>query len=232
MQLLPLAFLMGFFGSLHCAVMCGPIMLGMPFEKKSILQAGFQLLLYQSGRILIYTLLGLLAGAVGSSIKIFSNQRVLGLFIGTLLILLTLLQFHKAYGKRLSQVQLYALKPLTSLMGKIFQFRYWSFLAGILNGLIPCGMVYLAMATALSTASMQSGGVFMFLFGMGTVPLMMMVSLGGFYLKKYIHFNTRKILPYLTLLLGMLFILRAAELGIPFFSPENLHGYSHVADCK
>ncbi|QNR85256.1 sulfite exporter TauE/SafE family protein [Pedobacter riviphilus] len=179
MDFLPLAFLMGLFGSLHCAIMCGPIMLGMPFRKQDFFQSGLQLLLYQFGRIAVYTVLGLLVGALGSSIRIFSDQKMLSILIGSILILFTALQFNTAYRNRFSKFQSWVLNPLSRLMGKVFNLPLWGLFAGMLNGIIPCGMVYLALATALNTGSIKSGATFMLLFGLGTTPLMLMISLGG-----------------------------------------------------
>ncbi|ARS38413.1 hypothetical protein CA265_01400 [Sphingobacteriaceae bacterium GW460-11-11-14-LB5] len=229
---LPLAFLMGLFGSLHCAVMCGPIMLGMPFAKQNFFRSGFQLLLYQFGRIAIYTILGLLVGILGNSIRIFSDQKTLSLLIGFVLILFTALQFSQAYTCRFSKIQLKLLQPLARLMGKVFGMPCWALFAGMLNGIIPCGMVYLALATALNTGSIKSGATFMFLFGLGTVPLMLMISLGGIFLKKYIHFNTNKLIPWFMFFMGALLILRSADLGIPFISPKTTSAYGHAIDCR
>ena len=178
MDFLPLAFLMGLFGSLHCAVMCGPIMLGMPFQKQNISGAAVQLLLYQFGRILIYSLLGMLVGILGGTITVFSNQQTLSTIIGILLIIFTSLQFVPKYVKRFSALQNHLLRPISKLMGYVFQLPLWGFFAGALNGIIPCGMVYLALATALNTGNFTDGGIFMFLFGIGTTPLLLMVSLG------------------------------------------------------
>ncbi|TDG36638.1 sulfite exporter TauE/SafE family protein [Pedobacter changchengzhani] len=232
MDFLPLAFMMGLFGSLHCAVMCGPIMLGMPFQKSNFLKSGLQLLLYQFGRIAVYTVLGFLAGFVGKSIGVFTNQKVLSASVGVLLIIFTLLQFNSKYIKGYSKIQNMVLNPISKLMGKVFNLPFWGFFAGMLNGIIPCGMVYLALATALNTGDVKTAGGFMFVFGLGTAPLMLMISLGGIYLKKYIRFNTNKLIPYFMLFMGVLFILRSADLGIPFLSPQNATGYGHSIECK
>lgn len=229
---LPLAFLMGLFGSLHCAVMCGPIMLGMPFRKQDFFYSAFQLLLYQFGRVTVYTILGLLVGLVGSSINLFSDQKTLSIFIGLILILFTALQFNKRYRNRFSALQSKAMGPLSKLMGKVLNLKLWALFAGMLNGIIPCGMVYLALATALNTGNVQSGATFMFLFGLGTTPLMLMISLGGFFLKKYIRFNTNRLIPWFMLFMGALLILRSADLGIPFLSPKNTGGYGHSIECR
>ncbi|MCX2477229.1 sulfite exporter TauE/SafE family protein [Pedobacter sp. MC2016-05] len=228
----PLAFVMGLLGSMHCAVMCGPIVLSLPLKNSGFLYNGFQLLLYQFGRILVYTLMGFALGAVGGSFSLFSNQRMLSFSIGIILILFTFLQLTGKYQKGLARIQHQLINPISKLMGKAMNTPFWGFLIGMLNGLIPCGMVYLALATALNMGSIQSGGKFMFLFGLGTVPLMLAVSLGGIYLRKYIHFNTNRLVPWFMLFIGVLFILRAADLGIPFLSPDNMHQASGAVECK
>lgn len=232
MEYLPLAFLMGLLGSLHCAVMCGPIMLGMPFKKSNVLASGFQFLLYQFGRILVYTLLGIIVGALGNSIKVFSNQKTLSLAIGIVLVIFTALQFNKLYKNQFLKLQFKLLNPISKLMGKILNLPMWGLFAGILNGIIPCGMVYLALATALNTGDIKSGATFMFLFGLGTAPLMMMISMGGIFLKKYIHFNTNKLVPWFIFFMGILLILRSANLGIPFLSPRTTGAYGYAVDCQ
>lgn len=232
MDFLPLAFLMGLFGSLHCAVMCGPIMLGMPFQKQNISGAAVQLLLYQFGRILIYSLLGMLVGILGGTITVFSNQQTLSTIIGILLIIFTSLQFVPKYVKRFSALQNHLLRPISKLMGYVFQLPLWGFFAGALNGIIPCGMVYLALATALNTGNFTDGGIFMFLFGIGTTPLLLMVSLGGIFIKKYIAFNTQKLIPWFMLAMGLLLIIRSANLGIPYISPAPTGFYGKAIDCK
>ena len=207
-------------------------MLGMPFQKTSILNSGFQLLLYQFGRIFVYTILGLAVGALGSSLTVFGNQKILSISIGIVLIIFTALQFSKTYKNRFAIVQQKALNPISKLMGKVFGLKLWGLFAGMLNGLIPCGMVYLALATALNTGGTLSGAMFMFLFGLGTAPLMMMISLGGVYLKKYIRFNTNKLIPWFMVIMGCLFILRSLDLGIPFISPVTQSSYGNTIDCE
>jgi sulfite exporter TauE/SafE len=230
---LPLAFLMGLLGSLHCAVMCGPLMLSLPLQKNSYFKSAVQVLLYQLGRVLIYTLLGLFVGFVGNSFTVFVNQQTLSLIIGVILVVFTALQLSGRYSKTLIAIQFKMINPISKLMGKLFGLPFWGFFAGLLNGLIPCGMVYLALATALNNATVQGGAIFMFLFGLGTTPLMLMISLGGIYLKKYIRFNTQKLIPYFMLFIGLLFMLRSLDLGIPFLSPNNNHHLlGTVAECK
>jgi len=230
---LPLAFLLGLFGSLHCAVMCGPLMLSLPISQKNQMWYAVQLVLYQLGRIIVYTFLGLLVGVIGNSIILFTNQETLSLFVGIILIIFTFIYFSRRYFKSLDRFQVILISPISRLMGRIYGLPFWGLFAGMLNGLIPCGMVYLALATALNSASIKDAASFMFLFGLGTTPLMLLISLGGIYLKRYIRFNPNKLIPWFMLFLGALFILRSTELGIPFLSPEhNIKVHNHIAECK
>ena len=231
MSFLPFAFLMGFLGSLHCAVMCGPIVLGLPLDKKSNWHNILQVSLYQLGRVAVYVLLGLLVGWVGSSFAIFVKQETLSLIIGIILILFTIAQLSAKYVATLQKLQQKMVVPISKLMGKVFKLPLWGLFAGMLNGLIPCGMVYLALATALNSATYYNGATFMLLFGLGTTPLILFISLGGVYLKKYFRFNSQKLMPWFAMLLGIIFIMRSANLGIPFLSPTTHTNYGTVEKC-
>ncbi|MES2828040.1 MAG: sulfite exporter TauE/SafE family protein [Bacteroidota bacterium] len=228
-----LAFLLGLISSLHCAVMCGPLMLSLPLQKKDHLNNVLQLLLYQFGRILVYTIFGILAGLIGSSITLLSSQQTLSLIVGILLLVFTIIVFSGKYIRAFTTFQNRIISPISKLMGKVYGLSFWGFFAGMLNGLIPCGMIYLALAAALNSTDILSAGKFMFLFGLGTTPLMLFISVGGIYLRRYIHFNSKKMIPWFMLFLGLLFVLRSANFGIPFLSPtSHLHGKQPVAECK
>lgn len=177
--------------------------------------------------------MGVLVGWIGSSFTIFANQQTLSLIIGIVLVIFVILQFSGLYSKSIGNLQYRIVAPISKLMGKLFGLPLWGFFAGLLNGLIPCGMVYLALATALNSATVAGGATFMFLFGLGTTPLMLMISLGGIYLKRYIKFDTRRLVPYFMLFIGVLFIMRSADLGIPFLSPNSgHHAPTSVAQCE
>ncbi|MEE1944566.1 sulfite exporter TauE/SafE family protein [Pedobacter sp. KR3-3] len=233
MSSLPLAFVLGLLGSLHCAVMCGPLMLSMPLQQQNWLTTAFQLVSYQLGRISVYGLLGLLVGLIGNSLKVFANQETLSLVVGFILISFALMQFSGRYMGHLASLQQRLLKPIGNLLGKFYGLPFWGFLVGMLNGLIPCGMVYLALATALNTGTPKDGAFFMLLFGLGTSPLMLTISMSKLFLRKYIRFNVNKYMPWFMLFLGTLMILRSADLGIAFLSPSvNAHSHGHVAECR
>lgn len=216
-----LAFFMGLIGSVHCVMMCGPLMLAIPQHTHSNFwsQIGTKSI-YQFGRILTYSILGFLIAYIGSLSTLIKNgQQGISLVTGILLILIGIMSWLKLDRKSFYEKQNKIMQPLYKFIG------YWlyrpggHFIAGLLNGLLPCGMVYMALASALNAESPTGGALFMFLFGVGTIPLLLLFTLLATYGKNRFKFNFNKWLPSLFVLMGLWFILRGANLNIAFLSP-------------
>ncbi len=216
-----LAFFMGLFGSLHCVAMCGPLVLALPGGGKPTApwRVVVNKVLYQVGRVMTYGFFGLAMGAIGHLFEIKGWQQGVTLFTGLLLVSMGLLPL---FGKRFdafTRLQQRFVNPLTRWVG------YWLYrpgghiVVGMLNGLLPCGMVYMALAAALSADSVAGGGLFMLLFGLGTWPAMLAVSLLGVFAKSRIRVNFAFWLPMIYLVMGGWFMLRGVGLDIPFLSP-------------
>jgi hypothetical protein len=92
---------------------------------------------------------------------------------------------------------------------------------GLLNGLLPCGLVYVAVAGAINTNSVVNGVAYMFVFGLGTIPVMMSVTLLGNVIGQRWRKQMNKVIPVFIVTLGILFILRGLSLGIPYISPKS-----------
>ena len=214
-----LAFFMGLLGSLHCVAMCGPLLLALPTSGKEHKQIVFNRIIYQIGRVLTYSALGLAIGFISVGAQYKGWQQALSILSGVLLVSMGLFTFFGTYSTSLVKYQQKLFAPLFKKIG------YWlykpggNFIAGILNGFLPCGMVYMALATALNTGSAIGGGKFMLLFGLGTLPLMLLTGLAGSYIKRVIPFKLSTWLPTLFLIMGVWFILRGANLDIPYLSP-------------
>lgn len=214
-----LAFFIGLLGSIHCVGMCGPLMFSIPNSTGSSLGRVTNLLLYQFGRLLTYGLLGLFLGAIGAGSHLQGWQQYLSVFTGIFLIGMAI---YHVFGRHIPTISLGQQKLLTPLLQKM---GYWiqrpggHFMVGLLNGLLPCGMVYMALATALNTNSSTNGFLFMLMFGAGTLPLLLTAGFIGNFFKGFMKFNRSTWLPLLFLILGVWFILRAANLGIPYVSP-------------
>ena len=93
------------------------------------------------------------------------------------------------------------------------------FLIGLLNGLLPCGLVYMAIAGALATGNILYSSLFMACFGLGTLPAMMTMSFAGSFVSLGMRNKIKKSVPYIVGFMGILLILRGMNLNIPYLSP-------------
>ncbi len=168
------ALLLGFMGSLHCVGMCGPIAFMLPVDRQNPYKKAGQVALYHLGRLLAYATIGLVFGLLGKGLYVFGMQQKLSIGIGVLMIILVLIpartfakyNFSKPIYKIISKVK-------TSLGKELKKKTADTFLTiGILNGLLPCGLVYMALFAAIAMGDVGKGGLFMVLFGVGTIPLM------------------------------------------------------------
>lgn len=211
------AFLVGLVGSLHCAGMCGPLALALPRAGSSRAAYVLGRCAYNSGRVVTYCLLGLVFGLVGKTLFVAGVQRWVSIGLGALLLV-------GLFGaKRMSAWNpvLPWVTRLKSGMAARLKQRSVSSLAvlGVLNGFLPCGLVYVACAGAVATGGLMSGVLYMALFGLGTVPLMLALSLSGTAIPVAIRLRLRKAIPVVVALVAVLLILRGMELGIPYVSP-------------
>ena len=221
------AFLLGFAGSLHCAGMCGPLALALPPAGRSA--AGFLAgrLAYNAGRILTYALLGLVFGLIGQAMLLAGVQRWVSLALG--LALLIGLVASRGLIRWTPVTRL--VNPLKSHMAVLLRQRSLVSLGvlGLFNGLLPCGLVYVACAGATATGHVGSGVAYLATFGLGTVPMMLAISLSGKLVPATLRLRLRGLVPLSVLLVAALLILRGMALGIPYLSPELAPG--HAACC-
>lgn len=210
---------MGLLGSIHCAVMCGPLLLAVQAGQQITWKTTFNKLLYQFGRILTYGLLGLLLGLIGNVASIQGWQQGFSLVTGIILFGIGLFYMFGKSSSKLASFQTKAIQPFARFMSKWLYRPGGSFVAGILNGILPCGMVYMALASAVNADSLSNSFVFMLLFGLGTLPLLLLFSFAGNFPKRIFKKGFTTVLPILFLVMGAWFILRGANLDIPYLSP-------------
>jgi hypothetical protein len=216
------AFLIGLFGSFHCIGMCGPIALALPVQANDKLQLVMGRVLYNVGRAITYAFIGLFFGLIGQSLSLVGLQQSVSIVAGALILLMVLLP------SRLAQ-KIYLLKPAYGFTNFIKQkfgvlLRKKSvistFFIGLLNGFLPCGLVYIAVAGAIASGSYLKGATYMFVFGIGTLPIMLAVSLAGNVISLNVRKRINKMIPVFMIILAFLFILRGMNLGIPYVSPK------------
>jgi len=216
------AFVVGLVGSLHCIGMCGPIAIALPVPNSGNLSFFTGRILYNLGRVATYSFLGAALGLLGNKIALAGAQQAVSIVLGVVIIIAVLLpQKYKNHFAQHTLTQKLA-QPLKANIGVLFKKGTFSamFLIGILNGFLPCGLVYVALAGAIASGDVISGAAVMILFGLGTVPAMFAASVFGKFINIGIRAKLRKAVPVLAIILGVIFILRGMNLGIPFLSPK------------
>jgi sulfite exporter TauE/SafE len=211
-----LAFMIGILGSVHCVGMCGPLAFAVPSLKKGLGYLIFDKVTYQLGRIVSYCILGALIGLIGAQLWMAGLQQILSLVTGCFILLAAFSRLFKFASNYQSN---YLLKPFNYLFGYALKHKANHLIIGIINGFLPCGFVYLAMAAAVNTQSVSSAVVYMFWFGLGTTPLMLIAVLTVGFTRNLVRVRINKAVPYLMLALGVWFILRGMDLNIPYLSP-------------
>lgn len=222
------AWVMGFIGSTHCIGMCGPLALSLPMQADTLIGKLFQSLTYNIGRISTYALLGSLIGLTREMIVPFVFQNQLSMLMGALMILLS------AYFLFAGKISIEAgtqhpfYRAITRTLGQLYQrpsLRNLYFI-GVLNGLLPCGLVYLALATAFASVSVLKSALFMAFFGLGTLPAMWSILFFSNYITPAFRTRLRRFVPYIYAVTGMLLILR----GLGEHNP--LHGLMPGLSCS
>jgi sulfite exporter TauE/SafE len=228
------AFMLGLVGSLHCAGMCGPIALALPLNNQSWFSRISGGLLYNLGRTLTYGLLGAIFGLAGMGLALGGLQQWVSILLGVLMILAVLMPRIGAVGKKITG----ASENLTGYLKKpfirLFRLRSYKslFLIGLLNGFLPCGLVYIAVAGALVMSEYYQGALYMIFFGLGTIPMLLAISIAGNVISQKLRKRLTKAIPIVIILLGILFILRGLNLGIPYLSPEIVsQGEKATMEC-
>jgi sulfite exporter TauE/SafE len=219
-------FAFGFLGSLHCIGMCGPIVLALPVGTQGMFRYTLGRMLYNFGRVVTYSLMGGVIGFIGSGLSLKLLQQNISILAGAAILSVLIIQ--RVSGGALSSPQAFGVL-LLRLQGRMASLLKESslpplFFLGVLNGLLPCGFVYLAITTAAVTSDASRGMLFMAGFGIGTVPAMVGFSFFPRLVSPGFRTKISRILPSFTIFVAVLLILRGLSLGIPFISPKLSSG--------
>lgn len=216
------AFLLGFAGSLHCAGMCGPLALALPATGSGTVGYVTGRLAYQAGRIVTYSLLGVVFGLIGKSFAVVGIQRWVSISAGVLILMGLALSTRPVAGAAMVR----AVGWLKGGFRSILRHRTVGSLGllGLLNGLLPCGLVYAACAGAAAMGGWLGGIEYMALFGAGTLPVMLGISLSGRAIPPAWRFRMQQLVPASVAVVGVLLVLRGLALGIPYLSPDLAAG--------
>ncbi|WP_435625862.1 sulfite exporter TauE/SafE family protein [Flagellimonas sp.] len=216
------AIVFGFLGSLHCLGMCGPIAFLLPVDRENNWRKIGQLALYHGGRLMAYGIIGLLFGFLGKGLALFGIQQKLSIAVGIMMVVLVLWPRRNAKANKLAAPVYRLIGKVKSKLGAELKKKSAdTFLTiGFLNGFLPCGLVYMATLGAIAMGNTFQAGLYMVLFGVGTIPLMTTVVFSSKWLKGPIKAKVKKAIPIFVILVGLLFIVRGLGLGIPYVSPK------------
>lgn len=217
-------FLLGFLGSFHCAAMCGPIAISLPSSNKSKLNFFLERFLYNIGRVITYSLFGMIFGFFGERIFMAGFQQLISVIIGLVILFYLIKPLLKKSNSNLINIQNSG--SSFSFFKNIFA-KFYSknsklslFGVGILNGFLPCGFVYIALSGAIAMKTPVNGALFMMFFGIGTLPMMLGISMSKNFVSLKFRRRINKLSPAIALLFALIFIIRGLNLGIPYLSPK------------
>jgi len=204
--------------------MCGPIAMMLPVDRHDPVKRAAQLLLYHLGRITAYATLGLVFGILGKGLYLAGMQQQLSIIAGLVMIAIVMIPERIFARYNFSKPVYKLISNIKQSLGSQFRKRNNKalFITGLLNGFLPCGLVYAALFGAIAMQSESLGTIYMILYGLGTVPIMSAVVYISGFLKNPIRNTFSKIIPYATVFIGMLFIIRGLGLSIPYISPGTM----------
>ncbi len=218
------AFIFGLISSLHCIGMCGPIAMMLPVDRNNPIKRRIQIAVYHLGRLMAYASIGLIFGLLGKGFFMAGFQQKLSVFIGIAMILVAVVPEQLFAKYNFSKPVFKVISKVKTALGSQFKNKSYQslFTIGVLNGFLPCGMVYVALFGAIAMQSASYGILYMVLFGLGTVPMMSAVV----YLNSFLTLSTRnkiqKIIPFVAVFIGILFVLRGLGLGVAYVSPSSM----------
>ncbi len=225
------AFLIGLGGSLHCIGMCGPLMFSSMINNQYSNISVVDWLVYQSGRISVYIIWGILFGFIGTSAGVFGWQQNISISLGfSILAILILTKLFPQLERKFSVILLtqFWKSKISTLLQK--RTKQSGFITGMLNGILPCGLVYVALAGATAVQDPIKGGLFMTIFGIGTLPLLSALLFVGNHMKMNVRRQLAKWYPAFIGLMAIMLIIRGLNLG-NFFSPAILPRSETVVHC-
>lgn len=227
------ALTLGMIGSFHCIGMCGPLAFSLPLSNNSDFAKFTGTFLYNIGRIVTYSALGLLFGLAGKSFSLFGFQQWLSITVGIAILFFLFIPQKWITNRGTNNIFSNYTCKIRSMLGQLFYKKNYRslFAIGLLNGLLPCGLIYMAIAGAIASADPFKSAFFMASFGLGTLPVMWSVSFFRNYIGIGLRQKIRSAYPIMMGLMACLLIVRGMGLGIPYISPAINNNTAEVQVC-
>jgi hypothetical protein len=228
------AIIFGLISSLHCIGMCGPIAMMLPVDHKNPSKKALQVLIYHLGRLTSYGILGLAFGLLGRGFYMAGIQQQLSIAVGVGMIVLAVVPEKILANYNFSKPVYRLITRIKSSLGAQFKRKTPDafFTIGLFNGLLPCGLVYAALFGAIAMQNVTLGIAYMILYGLGTIPMMSAVVYVSSLLSMPFRNQLQRAVPIVTVVIGVLFVLRGMGLDIAYISPSNLNLFVQAnANC-
>lgn len=215
------AFSLGLVTNLHCIGMCGPIAMALPLNRKSKWSIAGGITSYSVGRSIGYASLGIIVGLIGVSATLLGVLQWISIISGILIVVFAWGHFYNL-SSRGSIINKWVMRGMSILLKDKSKKSNPSRLLGIglINAFLPCGMVYVALLGALNAGNLANSTLFMFVFGIGTLPGFIFLGALKNTFSKLTFFNKRVVLASLVSIVGIFMVLRGMNLGIPYISPK------------
>ncbi|MEO0037966.1 MAG: hypothetical protein RIQ59_1177 [Bacteroidota bacterium] len=217
------ALLFGLISSLHCIGMCGPIAMMLPVNKSNPAEKVIQIVIYHVGRLAAYASLGLIFGLLGRGFYMAGIQQQLSIAVGILMIVIVVVPEREFMKYNFSKPVYRLLSRIKSNLGNQFKRKSPDafFTIGLLNGFLPCGLVYAALFGAIAMQNLTLSVTYMILYGIGTIPMMSAVVYLSNLLSVPVRNKLQKIIPIVAIFIGIMFIFRGLGLDIAYLSPSD-----------
>lgn len=217
------AFTIGIMGSSHCVGMCGPLALAIPLNNHQKFYRLLGILNYFLGKTLTYGILGLFSGMLAKVINVAGFQQYLSIFAGVSILVILVFNRKKQSNTFLSKLNHRWLLTVKTYFGKFIHHKNLlsAFFIGLINGLLPCGLVYIALAGSIGAGGWWQSVLYMMLFGISSMPLLMLLMLFKYRLQATLGKYFNKTTQVFTVAIALLLIVRGLNLGIPYISPKQ-----------
>lgn len=217
------ALIFGLISSLHCIGMCGPIAMMLPVDRNNPAKKVIQIMIYHLGRLTAYASLGFVFGVLGKGFYMAGIQQNVSIIVGVLMITIAIVPERLFMKYNFSKPVYKIISKVKSSLGSQFKRKSPDalFTIGLLNGFLPCGMVYAALFGAIAMQNVTLGVSYMLLYGLGTIPMMSAVVFISNIVSVPLRSKLQKIIPVVAVFIGILFIIRGLGLEIAYLSPSN-----------
>jgi len=230
--MLATALVLGAAGSAHCIGMCGPIALAVPSMGTSSGSRWASALILNAGRLFTYVLLGAAIGTFGQGLRLVGSQQMVSIVAGAVLLLSVLIPGLLERWSPNGRIALFISRLRSTIAKNLRRTAPEAiFLTGLLNGMLPCGLVYAALLAATSMENVIGSMGYMALFALGTWPALIALRMSGGMIGQATRTKLRQAAPFLVAGLAVMMILRGLELGIPLISPPSITSPAQVNAC-